>query len=282
MGKHLKPVEARTMVLNALGADPHGLPRSELTRRAPQHAHAICRTIERLRREGQVTEHEGLAADRAGRIRPHRLLRLASEQTSSTRNYRLSGRELRTQRRKFGISAEALGAALDVSASAILWWEKRAMVPAPRVPEVIRALHHLRAAGRPLHVPASRREATETLRQLRHARELTQAQFASKLGVSQSTVSAWETGKAAPSRLALMQAITREIPPRARVSSDWLRASRQQVGWTQSHLARQIGVTPLTISRWETARVTIPAHRTETIRGVLRRPPDHWPIQFGS
>ncbi len=271
MGQHLKPVEARTVVLGALSDNPQGLPRSALTHRAPRHAHAILRTIEQLREEGQITEQQGLAVDRAGRIRPHRILRPATTPPVGTPIYQLPGLALRNHRRKLGISATALGAALEVSASTVLMWEKRALVPASRLPEVIRALHHLRATSRPLPEPGFRWRATGNLRQLRNARELTQAQLANKLGVSQSTISAWEIGRATPSGLLLMQAVTREIPPRARISSDWLRTARQGAGWTQLHLAQQIGVTRLTISRWETGRVAIPAHRTETIRSALRR-----------
>ncbi|MBW4553652.1 MAG: helix-turn-helix domain-containing protein [Aphanocapsa sp. GSE-SYN-MK-11-07L] len=43
------------------------------------------------------------------------------------------------------------------------------------------------------------------VRQLRQLVNLTQAQFAEKLGVSIPTVARWENGKAQPSPLALMQ-----------------------------------------------------------------------------
>lgn len=45
----------------------------------------------------------------------------------------------------------------------------------------------------------------KSIRQLRHLLELTQAQFALKLGVAAPTVVRWENNKTQPSHLALMQ-----------------------------------------------------------------------------
>ncbi|HEY9884121.1 MAG TPA: helix-turn-helix transcriptional regulator [Thermosynechococcaceae cyanobacterium] len=57
-------------------------------------------------------------------------------------------------------------------------------------------------------LPASAEHRTDIsifVRQLRHLLDLTQAEFAEKLGVSTPTIARWETNKSHPSPLALMQ-----------------------------------------------------------------------------
>lgn len=57
-----------------------------------------------------------------------------------------------------------------------------------------------------LHTSADFRTDTGVfVRQLRHLLDLTQAQFAEKLGVSTPTIARWETNKSQPSPLALIQ-----------------------------------------------------------------------------
>lgn len=50
-----------------------------------------------------------------------------------------------------------------------------------------------------------RTDVSKFIRQLRHLLDLTQAQFASKLGVASPTIVRWENNKTQPSQLALLQ-----------------------------------------------------------------------------
>ena len=51
----------------------------------------------------------------------------------------------------------------------------------------------------------SKKDAAKMIRKLRTALDLTQEQFAAKVGVTFSTVNRWESGKSKPSPLAMRQ-----------------------------------------------------------------------------
>lgn len=82
-----------------------------------------------------------------------------------------------------------------------------------------------------------RTDASKFIRQLRHLLELTQAQFALKLGVASPTIVRWENNKTQPSQLALLQlkAMLQELTN----SSDEV-----QQAYAQALLAKYFGKNP--------------------------------------
>ena len=52
---------------------------------------------------------------------------------------------------------------------------------------------------------------------------------------------------------------------------EWLRTDREILGWTQKHLAEQIGVAPNTVARWERGELPISKLAQVAIQGVFRR-----------
>jgi len=61
------------------------------------------------------------------------------------------------------------------------------------------------------------------------------------------------------------------LQPRGGPSPADLRLARQHAGWTQSELARRLGVTKVTISQWECGKKPIPATRLPRLRVMVAR-----------
>jgi DNA-binding transcriptional regulator YiaG len=61
------------------------------------------------------------------------------------------------------------------------------------------------------------------------------------------------------------------LQPLGGLSPADLRLARQGAGWTQSELARRLGVTKVTISQWECGKKPIPATRLPRLRVMVAR-----------
>jgi len=108
---------------------------------------------------------------------------------------------------------------------------------------------------------------------------LSQNELASKLGISQGTVSNWETGKAQPDagQLKRLKSIlgpeifseqwTPGVLEGPSIVGAWLSKARQKSGLTQQELAEKAGVTQVTISHIETGRARNPQPRTIKLLG---------------
>jgi len=102
----------------------------------------------------------------------------------------------------------------------------------------------------------------EHVRRQRILRGITQRESANELGVSEETISRWETGKRAPDvrRLPRLIAFLGYCPyePGAPVGRR-LTIAREALGLTRRGVARRLGVDDSTISRWESGERRPPA-----------------------
>ena len=103
---------------------------------------------------------------------------------------------LRERREERGISLGALAARSGVDKSTLSRWERGATVPRPQALAVVLQVLGLPSAPLDLVRPAKVGDPSpEHLRALRYAYDLSQHEFADRLGVTQATVSRWEAGK---------------------------------------------------------------------------------------
>lgn len=265
----MRHTAARLAVLELVGSTSEQLPLGQLRQRLSSHQHAADRAVRALTAEGRLVVGEVVVPDRLGR--PRVALALAPSSAPGPAGAvrstlpRFSGADLRRARVKARVSIVELARQLAVTESAVRWWERSPVVPPARSREIVRALAHLR---RPQDNIADVRTAAR-LRQARLAAGWTQARLARALGVSQSTVSNWESGAG----LNLDQArriyrLVRAAAPAAEMEPDELSRLRTRLGWSQSLLAQRLGVSRATIRRWESGRVRIPIGRIEAVRGL--------------
>jgi DNA-binding transcriptional regulator YiaG len=193
MRVHLDHAAARRTVLELVNGSTGRLSLEQLHERLPSHRHAADRAVRALAGEGRLLLHEVVTTDRLGRPRVGLALAPAAETASPagpTTLPRFSGPALRRARLKAAVSLVALARALGVGESAARWWESQAVVPPARAAEILQALVRLRAEA---EAPVSA-ETAARLRALRLATGWSQARLAAALGVSQSTISNWESG----------------------------------------------------------------------------------------
>ena len=105
----------------------------------------------------------------------------------------------------------------------------------------------------------------------RLSHDMTQKQFADKMGVSQSQVSNWENGSSEPSQKAvqIMSSTFGQEPPVAGSEAplaEWLKKRREQMKLSKTELAEKTGISGLAIYFIETGRTESP--RLQTIRSL--------------
>lgn len=188
---HLGHGAARRTVLELVHGSEGYVSFAQLHARLPSHRHAVDRAVRALAGEGRLQIHEVITTDRLGRPRVgFAVTPPANSAVHRTTLPRFSGGELRRARRRAGVSLVALARALGVGESAVCWWENQPVVPPARGAEILQALSHLRA--RPESQVGPRTAAR--LRALRLSAGWSQSRLAATLGVSQSTISNWESG----------------------------------------------------------------------------------------
>ncbi len=113
--------------------------------------------------------------------------------------------------------------------------------------------------------------AAADVKRMRKGLGLTQTALAKLIGVCAAAVTAWETGKTAPSRESrrllgqlaerprteVDEELSRSglVPPAwAALSGDEIRTLRQGAGMSQRDLARKLGVSVNCVCNWETGR----------------------------
>ena len=112
--------------------------------------------------------------------------------------------EVKRRRLMLGMSYRTLGRAIDVSRTTVYLWEKGKSIPnAKMLLRLAEALHvtemellYPRDNGEPV-VKLNERVVQE-IKRLRLLNEITQEEFAEKVGVTWVTVARWETGEVAP------------------------------------------------------------------------------------
>ena len=165
----------------------------QLRARLPAHRHAADRAVRALAGDGQLLVKEVITSDRRGRPRVGLELAAPAVGPPGARPSalpRFSGTALRKARLRSGVSLAALARALGVGESAARGWERQSVVPPARAAEILQALAHLQAGTRSSVSP----RAAARLRALRVTVGWSQARLATALGVSQSTISNWESG----------------------------------------------------------------------------------------
>lgn len=121
----------------------------------------------------------------------------------------------------------------------------------------------------------------EMIRSGRRKRQWSQGDLAGELGVSQSLVSIWERGEAAPNPeqerkiTALLRVRDQQSePPNALVqrTSDigqWLKTERMANGLIQTELAEKLGVSQPTVSLWELGKQTPDQNQLAALKKIL-------------
>jgi transcriptional regulator with XRE-family HTH domain len=190
---HLGHAAARQTVLELVHSSEGSLSFAQLHARLPAHRHAVDRAVRALAGEGRLLIREVITTDRLGRPRVGLAVAPPADSRSAVHRVtlpRFSGASLRRARRSAGVSLVALARALGVGESAVCWWESQQVVPPASGAEILQALAHLRARA---ESPVGPRTAAR-LRALRLGTGWSQARLAAALGVSQSTISNWESG----------------------------------------------------------------------------------------
>jgi len=86
---------------------------------------------------------------------------------------------------------------------------------------------------------------------------LLQRELAKLLGVSVASLGHWELGNASPATRflpAILRFLGGDPRPLAETFPERLRAVRTARGFSQEALARQLGIDPTTVARWEAGR----------------------------
>lgn len=120
------------------------------------------------------------------------------------------------------------------------------------------------------------------MRELRLAREMTQAQLAKKINTTQASVSNWEKGKAKPSSTQISKLDSLfgtkqlrgdtaiEIKTESGLLADWVRETREMMRWSRQQLAKEAEISYLTVLNIEMGRSVNPQTRTiEAIQQAL-------------
>jgi transcriptional regulator with XRE-family HTH domain len=193
MRVHLGHAAARQTVLELVHGSEGHLSFEQLHARLPTHRHAVDRAVRALAGEGRLLIHEVVTTDRLGRPRVGFAVAPPADSGSTVHRTtlpRFSGAALRRARLRAGVSLVALARALGVGESAVSWWEGQPVVPPARGAEILQALGRLRARA---EAPVGRATAAR-LKALRVTTGWSQLRLAAALGVSQSTISNWESG----------------------------------------------------------------------------------------
>ena len=119
-------------------------------------------------------------------------------------SYRFSN-EVKRRRLMLGMSCKELARAVGVHHTTIYLWEKGKAMPSFRVlPRLAEALHvngtELLYPSDSVEVPMTKLDGrvVQEIKRLRLLNEITQEEFAEKVGVTWTTVARWETGEVAP------------------------------------------------------------------------------------
>lgn len=179
---------------------------------------------------------------------------------------------LRNLRRRAGLDRRELADRLGVSVASVAHWETgRRRVPVIRLPALAAACAmDLETLHRRIRIAPSAVE--HPLTKMRQRAGLTQRQAADALGVSSSCISSWEHDRTTPrwahvrrlsalyeQPLSTVAVATRQSARPHPESREWtraqigelLRVTRQWQGLSRAEVARDVGVHPETLARWE-------------------------------
>jgi transcriptional regulator with XRE-family HTH domain len=137
--------------------------------------------------------------------------------------------------------------------------------------------HFQLVARKPLDpaYPSHLKTLGDHLRKRRLDLGLFQSEVADTLGVTESTISSWETGRTSTQlRFIPRIIIFLGYDPLDDLPHDTLGerivATRQRLGMTQKELARALGVDPTTVGRWERGTGKPSKGLEERVEGFLR------------
>jgi DNA-binding transcriptional regulator YiaG len=186
---------------------------------------------------------------------------------------RFSPATLKHLRERFDVTQHELARLLEVSPVTVTAWETGKSHPRSANLAQVAALGEKDQAA--IDTALGRQRVPDVsaadIKRLRKGLGLTQTVMAKLIGVSAAAVTAWETGKATPSResrRALGQLAERPraevdaqlnraglvAPARAALSGEQIRELRAAAGMSQRDLARKLGVSVNSVCNWETGR----------------------------
>lgn len=196
---------------------------------------------------------------------------------------------LRDYRQRNGLTMQAASALVGVARTVWRTWENQAVVPSPTNLQRLSGLlgltpAEIRLASGPDKVRRGHGclcGRPHGLAALRTAAGLTSSELARRVHVSPSTITHWESGERScgwHDRQALSAAlsVTRRavdealgpLAGHASVPCPGLFAARTEAGRARTDLAREVGVDPATLARWERLEAA-PARAVATLRRLL-------------
>lgn len=187
----------------------------------------------------------------------------------------VSPESLKNLRDRFELTQEELAALLGVSPVTVTAWETGKSTPRRSSVEKIAEVGQKsqEEVNRELGREPIPDLSADEIRRLREGFGLTQGQLAALIGVSDATVTSWETGQTTPNRQNRRKLAAIRSKPRAELeqeleqaglaggaqaelSPDDIRETREKAGLTQRELAERLGVSVNSVSNWETGRAS--------------------------
>ncbi len=177
-----------------------------------------------------------------------------------TKQTRVSASTLTSMRDRFDLTQKELADLLEVSSASITSWETGKTSPGKKNKAKIVELRD-KSKGEVDELldrgEDSSDSAAEEIRSIRKEHGLNQSEFAEQVGVSPTTVSNWETGSTTPSSDRLEEIRNLDIEEteeeeRDQISGAYIKKVRNELGLSQKEFAEQLGVSPTTVSNWET------------------------------